>query len=665
MSGTYTEVDLLAVNTIRTLSIDGVQAANSGHPGLPLGAAPMAYVLWTRFLRFNPQDPHWPNRDRFILSPGHGSMLLYSLLHLAGYDLSLDDLKNFRQWDSKTPGHPESHITPGVEVSTGPLGQGFGNGVGMAIAEAFLAARFNRPDQPVIDHYTYGIVSDGDLMEGVSAEAASLAGHLQLGKLIYLYDDNLISLDGPTNLAFTEDVLLRFQAYGWHTERVTDGNDLDAIEAAVRAAQAVTDKPSLIAVRTIIGFGSPKAGTSKVHGSPLGADGVRATKQALGFDPDQSFVVPGTALELMRAPGERGATLQQAWQQQFAAYETAFPTDAATLRMALAGELPSGWDADLPTFSGEIATRDASGKVMEELSRRIPWLIGGSADLSESNKTPTSLTNTFQYGSYQERVIWFGVREHGMGAALNGMAAHGGVIAFGGTFLTFSDYMRGAIRVAALSHYPVTYVFTHDSIGLGEDGPTHQSVEQVMSLRLIPNLLVIRPGDAAETVEAWKSALTYRQGPTALILSRQKLKVLDRSVLASAEGAAKGAYILGEAAGGTPAVTLIATGSELELVVAAQAVLAAKGIAARVVSMPSWELFAAQPLEYRESVLLPGGARVSVEAGVTIGWERWLGARGKAIGVDTFGASAPANILYEKYGLTVAKIVEAAEGLIG
>jgi len=665
MSATYTEADLLAVNTIRTLSIDGVQAANSGHPGLPLGAAPMAYVLWTRFLRFNPLDPHWPNRDRFILSAGHGSMLLYSLLHLAGYDLPLEELKHFRQWGSKTPGHPESHMTAGVEVSTGPLGQGFGNGVGMAMAEAFLAATFNRPAHTLFDHYTYGIVSDGDLMEGISAEAASLAGHLQLGKLIYLYDDNLISLDGPTNLAFTEDVLLRFQAYGWHTQRVSDGNDLDAIEAAVHAAQAVTDKPSLIAVRTIIGFGSPKAGSSKVHGSPLGPDGVRATKQALGFDPDQSFVVPGVALELMRAPGESGAQLQKAWEQQFAAYAAAFPTDAATIRLALAGELPSGWDTDLPAFSGEVATRDASGKIMEELSRRIPWLIGGSADLSESTKTPASLTKTFQYGSYQERVIWFGVREHAMGAAVNGMAAHGGVIPFGGTFLTFSDYMRGAIRLAALSHYPVTYVFTHDSIGLGEDGPTHQPVEQVMSLRLIPNLHVIRPGDAAETVEAWKSAITRRDGPTALILSRQKLAVLDRSKLASAEGAAKGAYILSEAAGGAPAVTLMATGSELEIVVAAQAVLAEKGIAARVVSMPCWELFAAQPTEYRERVLVPGGARVSVEAGVTLGWQRWLGERGIAIGVDTFGASAPAKILYEKYGLTVDKIVEAAQGLIG
>jgi transketolase len=665
MADAYTETDQLAINTIRTLSIDAIQAANSGHPGLPLGAAPMAYVLWTRFLRYNPQDPSWPNRDRFVLSAGHGSMLLYSLLHLAGFDLPLDEVKRFRQWGSKTPGHPESHMTAGVEVSTGPLGQGFGNGVGMAMAEAFLAAAYNRPGQTLIDHYTYGIVSDGDLMEGVASEAASLAGHLKLGKLIYLYDDNLISLDGPTNLAFTEDVLARFAAYGWHTQRVEDGNDVAAIEAAVRAAQAVTDQPSLISVRTVIGYGSPKAGTSKVHGSPLGADGVRATKQALGFDPDQSFVVPGAALEAMRAPGDRGAQLQRAWEQQLASYASAFPAEAAQLKLALAGELPAGWDAGLTTYaSGEVATRDASGKAMEELSQRIPWMIGGSADLSESTKTPASHSNTFQPGSYQERVVWFGVREHGMGAALNGMAAHGGVVAFGGTFLTFSDYMRGAIRVAALAHHPVVYVFTHDSIGLGEDGPTHQPVEHVMSLRLIPNLVVLRPADANETVEAWKTAIARRDGPTALILSRQKLPVFDRGVMAPASGAQRGAYVLSEASG-APQVTLIATGSEVEIAVAAQAALAARGVAARVVSMPSWELFAKQDQAYRESVLIPGGARVSIEAGVTIGWERWLGARGAAIGVDTFGASAPYKKIYEEYGLTVAHMVAEAERLIG
>ncbi len=663
MTHGYTDTDQLAVNTIRTLSIDGVQAANSGHPGLPLGAAPMAYVLWSRFMRFNPSDPHWPARDRFILSAGHGSMLLYSLLHLAGYDLSLDDLKQFRQWGSKTPGHPESHMTAGVEVSTGPLGQGFGNGVGMAMAGAFLAANYNRPGHTLFDHYIYAIVSDGDLMEGVAAEAASLAGHLKLGKLIYLYDDNLISLDGPTNLAFTEDVLTRFNGYGWHTQRVTDGNDLAAIEAAVHAARAETEKPSLIAVRTIIGFGSPKAGTSKVHGTALGVDGVRATKLTLGFDPDQSFVVPGAALEAMRAPGEQGAKLQQEWQQRLAAYSAAFPKEAAELKQAFAGELPSGWDAGLTSYSsGEVATRDASGKAMEELSQRIPWMIGGSADLSESTKTPASVSNTFQPGSYQDRIVWFGVREHGMGAALNGMAAHGGVVPFGGTFLTFSDYMRGSIRIAALAHHPVVYVFTHDSIGLGEDGPTHQPVEHVMSLRLIPNLHVIRPADANETVEAWKMALTRRDGPTALILSRQKLPVFDRSSMGSSANTQHGAYVLSEAAS-SPQVTIIGTGSEVELAVGAQVALRAQGIAARVVSMPCWEVFAAQDAAYRESVLIPGGARISIEAGVTTGWQRWLGDRGVAIGVDTFGASAPYKKLYEEYGLTVAHIVAEAQRL--
>jgi transketolase len=664
MTHGYTDTDQLAVNTIRTLSIDGVQAANSGHPGLPLGAAPMAYVLWSRFMRFNPSDPHWPARDRFILSAGHGSMLLYSLLHLAGYDLSLDDLKQFRQWGSKTPGHPESHMTAGVEVSTGPLGQGFGNGVGMAMAGAFLAANYNRPGHTLFDHYIYAIVSDGDLMEGVAAEAASLAGHLKLGKLIYLYDDNLISLDGPTNLAFTEDVLTRFNGYGWHTQRVTDGNDLAAIEAAVHTARAETEKPSLIAVRTIIGFGSPKAGTSKVHGTALGVDGVRATKLALGFDPDQSFVVPGAALEAMRTPGEQGAKLQQEWQKRLAAYSAAFPKEAAELKQAFAGELPSGWDSGLASYTGgEVATRDASGKAMEELSQRIPWMIGGSADLSESTKTPASVSSTFQPGSYQERVVWFGVREHGMGAALNGMASHGGVVPFGGTFLTFSDYMRGSIRIAALAHHPVVYVFTHDSIGLGEDGPTHQPVEQVMSLRLIPNMHVIRPADANETVEAWKMAITRRDGPTALILSRQKLPVFDRSSMGSSANTQRGAYVLSEA-DSSPQVTIIGTGSEVELAVGAQAALHAQGIAARVVSMPCWEVFAAQDAAYRESVLIPGGARISIEAGVTTGWQRWIGDRGVAIGVDTFGASAPYKKLYEEYGLTVAHIVAEAQRLV-
>ena len=664
MTQPFTEIDQLAVNTIRTLSIDGVEAANSGHPGLPLGAAPMAYVLWARHLRFDPTDPHWADHDRFVLSAGHGSMLLYSLLYGFGYDMPLEELKRFRQWGSRTPGHPESHITPGVEVSTGPLGQGFGNGVGMAMAEAFLAARYNRPGHTLFDHYTYALVSDGDLMEGIASEAASLAGHLKLGKLIYLYDDNLISLDGPTNLAFTEDVLKRFEAYNWHTQRVEDGNDMAAIDAAIVAAQAETSRPSIIAVRTIIGYASPKAGTSKVHGSPLGPEGVRATKQALGFDPDQSFVVPGTALELMRAAGERGKLQNQEWQKRLEAYTTAFPIEGAELRRALAGELPEALLRQLPSFPAgtDLATREASGKVMETMMQHLPTLFGGSADLSESNKTPAS-HDSFQPGSYDRRIVWFGVREHAMGAALNGMAAHGGVVPYGGTFLTFSDYMRGSIRLAALSGHGVAYVFTHDSIGLGEDGPTHQSVEHVMSLRLIPNMRVIRPGDANEVTVAWKLALEHKHGPTALILSRQKLKVFDRDKVASADGVSRGAYILREAANAKPAVILMATGSELELIMAAQEALEQQGIATRVVSFPCWELFAEQDAAYRDSVLLPGVPRVSVEAGVTIGWERWLGGKGVALGVDTFGASAPYKEIYKHYGLTVEHIVEVATGL--
>lgn len=664
MTSSYTDLDRLAINTIRTLAIDAVQAANSGHPGMPLGAAPMAYVLWTRFLRFDPGDPSWPDRDRFVLSAGHGSMLLYSLLHLTGFDLSLDELRRFRQWEAKTPGHPERHLTPGVEVSTGPLGQGFGNGVGMAIAEAFLAATYNRPGHTLFDHYTYAIVSDGDLMEGVAAEAASLAGHLKLGKLIYLYDDNHISLDGPTRLTFTEDVLARFAAYGWHTARVADGNDLDAIEAAIREAQAVTDRPSLIAVRTIIGYGSPMAGTNKVHGSPLGVDGVRATKQALGWNPDAVFYVPDEVRSLMRLARERGAALRADWQARFAAYAAAYPAEAHELRLALAGHLPEGWETRLPAFSAaasDLATREASGKTIQALYEAIPWMIGGSADLSESTKTPYTTTESFQADCRAGRVIWFGVREHAMGAILNGMAAHGGVRTYGGTFLVFSDYMRGAIRLAALSHHPVVYVFTHDSIGLGEDGPTHQPVEQLAALRAIPNLWVIRPADANETVVAWRIALERADGPTALILSRQKLPVFDRSALAPAEETRRGAYVLRDAAGGMPQVILLASGSEVALALAALAALAERGVAARVVSFPSWELFALQPQEYRDSVLPPRvRARLAIEAGVAQGWERWVGDQGDCISVETFGASAPPQVVFQQYGFTVEHVVERA-----
>lgn len=664
----YTDLDQLAVNTIRTLSIDGVQAANSGHPGLPLGAAPMAYVLWSRFLRFNPSDPKWPDRDRFVLSAGHGSMLLYSLLHLFGYDLPLDELKRFRQWGSKTPGHPEFGVTPGVEVSTGPLGQGFGNGVGMAIAEAFLSANYRRGDHTPIDHYTYAIVSDGDLMEGVAAEAASLAGHLKLGKLIYLYDDNLISLDGPTNLAFSEDVLARFAGYGWQTLRVADGNDLAAIDAAVREAQADTERPSLIAVRTIIGFGSPKAGTSKAHGEPLGEENVRKTKQALGWDPDKRFFVPDEVAAHTRKPGERGAELQATWQGRLEAYAAEHPAEGEQLRLAFAEQLPAGWAGTLPSFAAgtDMATRDASGKLIDHLRAQMPWLLGGSADLAGSTKTPMVTDNSFQAGHYGSNVLWFGVREHGMGAALNGMAAHGGVRPYGGTFLTFSDYMRGAIRVAALSHHPVVYVFTHDSIGLGEDGPTHQPIEHFAALRAIPNMTVIRPGDANEVTYAWQAALENTHGPTALILSRQKLPTFDRASMGAADGALRGAYVLLDPAEGAPEIILLATGSELGIATDAHAELAKQGVRARVVSFPSWELFDKQPQEYRDSVLPPAiGARVSIEAGVGQGWHRWVGSQGDVISIETFGASAPYQEIYKHYGLTVGDMVERALRLLG
>ncbi len=663
----YTDLDQLAVTTIRLLSVDGVQAANSGHPGLPLGAAPMAYALWSRHLRFNPEDPHWPNRDRFVLSAGHGSMLLYSLLHLFGYDLPLEELKCFRQWGSKTPGHPEFGLTPGVEVSTGPLGQGFANGVGMAIAEAFLSASYRQGDYSPIDHYTYAIVSDGDLMEGVAAEAASLAGHLKLGKLIYLYDDNLISLDGPTNLAFTEDVVARFDAYGWHTSRVHDGNNLDEIDAAIRAAQQ-DERPSLIAVRTIIGFGSPKAGTSKAHGEPLGTDAVRKTKEYFGWDPDKTFGVPDKVAARAREAGERGAKLQAEWKQQFENYRSEHADAARRFDTSFRGELPDGWQKALPTFPAgtELATREAAGKALDALREEIPWLLGGSAVLAGSTRTPMVTDGSFQPGTYGSNVLWFGVREHAMGAALNGMSAHGGVHAYGGTFLTFSDYMRGAIRVAALSHHPVTYVFTHDSIGLGEDGPTHQPIEHFAALRAIPNMTVIRPGDANEASYAWRSALENTHGPTALILSRQKLPTFDRNNMGAADGTLRGAYVLIEAEGGAPELILMATGSELSMAVEAHGKLVEQGVKARVVSFPSWELFLQQSEDYRASVLPPDvGARISIEAGVGQGWHRWVGDHGDVMSIEKFGASAPYKEIYQHYGLTVGDVVDRSMRLLG
>ncbi|WP_018623214.1 transketolase [Spirosoma luteum] len=661
------DLDQLSINTIRLLAVDAVQKANSGHPGLPLGAAPMAYVLWSRFLRFNPKDPLWPDRDRFVLSAGHGSALLYSLLHLYGYDLSLNDLKQFRQLHSQTPGHPESNLTPGVEVTTGPLGQGFANGVGMGMAEAFLAATYNKEGHTPMNHYTYVLVSDGDLMEGIASEAASLAGHLKLGKLIYLYDDNLISLDGPTDLAFTEDRLQRFDAYGWHTQHVGDGNDLDAIEGAIRAAQMETERPSIISVRTIIGYGSPQEGTSKVHGSALGEENVRRTKSFLGFDPDKSFVVPDDVRDHLREPGKRGAKLQADWQKKFDAYKNAFPAEAKQFLTSFAGKLPDGWDADLPTFTPDdkdMATRQASGKALDALKKSVPYLFGGSADLASSNEMPTKGDVSFQPGHYDHSNIWFGVREHAMGAALNGMAQHGGVHPYGGTFLNFSDYMRGAIRLTALAESKVTLVFTHDSIGLGEDGPTHQPVEQVVSLRTIPNIIVIRPADANETVEAWRIAMMQPKTPVLLILGRQKLPVLDQKKYGSARGVEKGAYILSES-DGTPELILIGTGSEVSLVMKAQETLKKQGIKARVVSMPSWELFEKQDQAYQHEVLPPSiRKRLAVEAGSPIGWHKYVTDEGSTISMNQFGLSGPGEEVMAFFGFSVDNVVKQAKAVL-
>jgi transketolase len=665
----HDNLDQLCINTIRTLAMDAVQKAKSGHPGLPMGAAAMAYVLWTRFLKHNPANPAWPDRDRFVLSAGHGSMLLYSLLHLTGYDLPLEQLKNFRQWGSQTPGHPEHGLTPGVETTTGPLGQGFGNGVGMAITERFLAAYFNRPGHTIVDHYTYAIVSDGDLMEGVASEAASLAGHLKLGKLIYLYDDNRISIEGSTDLTFTEDRALRFQAYGWHVQQV-DGNDLEAVAAALRAAQAETERPSLIIARTTIGYGSPhKQGTAEAHGEPLGEDEVKATKEALGWPLEPAFYIPAEALARFRQAIPRGQECEADWQRRFAAYAQDYPDLAAEWERAQKGELPAGWDADIPTFPADpkgMATRAASGTVMNAFAPRLPLFIGGSADLAPSTRTLLKGTGNFAAGHYGNRNMRFGVREHAMGAILNGMALHRGVIPFGATFFVFSDYMRPAIRLAAITRLPVIYVFTHDSIGVGEDGPTHQPVEHLAALRAIPHLTVIRPADANETAVAWKVAVEHREGPVALILTRQNVPIFDRTRYASAEGLRRGAYIMAEADNGEPDIILIGTGSEVQLVLAAREELAKKGIAARVVNMPSWELFDRQSRAYRESVLPPEvTARLAVEAGVPQGWHRYVGLSGDVIGLERFGASAPYQVIMQHLGLTVENVVARALRLLG
>ena len=662
------ELDQKSINTIRMLAVDAIQKANSGHPGLPMGAAPMAYVLWTRFLKHNPRDPRWPDRDRFVLSAGHGSMLLYALLYLTGYDVSLDDLKQFRQWGSITPGHPEAGLTPGVETTTGPLGQGFATGVGMAMAERHLAARFNTDAHTVVDHYTYAIVSDGDLMEGVAAEAASLAGHLKLGRLIYLYDDNDISLDGPTSLTFTEDVGARFESYGWQVLRVADGNDLDAIARAIEEAQADTERPSLIMVKTVIGYGSPhKAGTAKAHGSPLGEEEVRLTKENLGWPTEPPFYVPDDVLAHFRQAVERGARQQADWQARFDAWAAANPQDAAIWRQMFSGEPAPDWDAILPRFQvGEsLATRAASGVVINAIAEHVPALIGGAADLDSSTKTTIKASGDFQAGQYANRNVRFGVREHAMGAIVNGMSAHGGLIPYSATFLVFSDYMRGAMRVAALSHFAPIFVFTHDSVALGEDGPTHQPVEHVMSLRLIPNMDVIRPADPNETAAAWRCAVEERGRPTVLVLTRQKVPTLPPDA-GMAEGVARGAYVLADAPNGQPDVLLLATGSEVHLALEARDRLAEQGVAARVVSMPCWERFERQPQAYRDAVLPPDvRARVAVEAGVTLGWQKWVGERGAIVGVDRFGASAPYKVIMEKFGLTAEHVAEEALAVLG
>ncbi|MGE5644095.1 MAG: transketolase [Byssovorax cruenta] len=649
-----------AINTIRFLSADAVQKANSGHPGLPMGAAAMAYTLWTRHLRFNPRNPLWPGRDRFLLSGGHGSMLLYSLLHLTGYDLSLDDIKNFRQFGSKTPGHPEHGLTPGVETTTGPLGQGFATGVGMAIAATHLAATFNQPGKEIIQSFIYAIVTDGDLMEGVSSEAASLAGHLRLGRLIYLYDDNHISIDGSTDLAFTEDRAARFEAYGWHVQKVADGNDVEAIDAAIRNAQA-DPRPSLIDVRTIIGFGAPhKQGTAQAHGEALGEEELKAAKENLGWPLEPRFLIPGDVMEFYREAIDRGRERETDWNMRFDAYKQSHPALGAELERRLKGQLPEGWDADLPTFPADakgMATRASSGKVLDVLSAKLPELMGGSADLTPSNNTKFDEAGDFQKDNPTGRYIHFGVREHAMGAALNGMNLYGGVIAYGGTFLIFSDYMKPAIRIAAISEAPSIFVFTHDSVGLGEDGPTHQPIEHLAGLRAIPHLNVIRPADANEVAQAWKIAIARRDGPTALALTRQAVPTLE----GTANGAlSKGAYVLKDF--GTPEIILMASGSEVSLVLEAGRKLAEEGRGVRVVSFPSWDLFEGQDEVYRESILpknIP--LRLAVEAGATLGWDRYATS---TLGIDHFGASAPGKVVLEKFGFTVENVVARAKELL-
>lgn len=677
-------LDELCINTLRMLSVDMVQQANSGHPGMPMGAAPMAYILWTRFLRHHPGQPGWPDRDRFVLSAGHGSALLYSLLHLTGYDLPLEEIRCFRQWGSKTPGHPECRETPGVECTTGPLGQGFATGVGMAIAERFLAARFNRPGYEIVNHHTYGIVSDGDLMEGVASEAASLAGHLKLGKLIYLYDNNHVTLAGDIGLNFTEDVCKRFEAYGWQVLSVEDGNDIEAISKAITEARHEISRPSLISVRTHIGFGSPKKqDTFEAHGSPLGPDEVIATKKNLGWPSEPAFHIPGEALALFREGLNQGDRLEKEWRERLDAYGEAYPELRSQWDQGIKGNLPEDWDQGIPSYPPDpkgMATRSAGGQVMNAIAPRLPSLIGGSADLNPSTNTVLKDRGNFQSPdsgsgklqgsvsgpwSYEGANLWFGVREHAMGSILNGMALHGGLYPYGSTFLIFSDYMRPAIRLAALMKLHVIYVFTHDSVALGEDGPTHQPVEQLFSLRAIPGLTVIRPADANETAEAWKAALEQRDGPVAIILTRQNVPVVDRTGLHPASGLRKGAYVLADSSTGKPDLILIATGSEVHPAFEVFQTLKAEGIRVRLVNMPSWELFEKQPATYRKAVLPPGVTRrISVEAGTTLGWHSYVGLKGDVIGIDHFGASAPMKVLLKEFGFTPEAIGERAKALL-
>ncbi len=677
------DLDRLCINTIRMLSVDMVQEANSGHPGLPLGAAPMAYVLWAKFLKHNPENPKWPDRDRFILSAGHGSALLYSLLHLTGY-LPMEEIRRFRQWGSRTPGHPEYRETPGVECTTGPLGQGFAMGVGMAMAERFLASHFNRPGKEIVDHYTYGLVSDGDLMEGVAAEAASLAGHLKLGKLIYLYDDNSITLAGATRLVFTEDVPRRFEAYGWHVQTVEDGNDVEAIARAIGRAREENSRPSLISVRTHIGYGSPrKQDTFEAHGSPLGPEEVTATKKNLGWPLEPKFFIPEEVRAHFQKMADQGKKLEEEWKRKLESCEKALPGFVKKWKQSMNLELPEGWAKDIPDFPADpkgVATRAAGGKIMNALAPHAPFLIGGSADLNPSTNTVLKGRGNFQPPraeespvqgaepgpwSYSGANIHFGVREHAMGSILNGMALHGGILPYGSTFLIFSDYMRPAIRLATLMKLRVIYVFTHDSVALGEDGPTHQPVEHIASLRAIPGLTVIRPADANEAAEAWKVAIQHKEGPVALLMTRQAVPVIDRTRFSPAEGLKHGAYVLADPPSGRPEVLILASGSEVQPALTAYQKLMEEGISGRLVSMPSWELFEKQPEEYKNRVL-PREAfiRVSMEAGTTQGWHKYTGSGGEAIGIDHFGASAPAKVLLEKFGFTPENIVRRVKALL-